>query len=174
MSQLVKTFKPDSSAIWMFTGTACFGLFIAVVGFFYHQAMLSCLGMTLLTIFAALCFKQTAQQIEVFTDRIVFRYGGQEAWTLPYTSFSALELVTTSKNATKYSPGRTILLRFIDSDNKLCAEANVNIFDKSVIRSMIELIALHKDDVALNSHALTLLQNTGMKGSTIESITRAE
>lgn len=174
MGQLVKVFKPDSSAIWVFKAMVLFGLFIALVGFVAHKSMITCGGICWLTVFAALTFRQSSQTIQIFTDRIVFSNAGQDAWTIPFDSFSKLEVATTYKNASKYSPGRTILLRFLDADDKLCAEANVNVFDKTVIRAMIELLHSNKPGLLLNKQAHELLQDRWSKGITMGAVTKVE
>jgi hypothetical protein len=174
MGQLVKVFKPDPSAVWVFKAMVVFGLLVAAVGFATQRAMASCFGLFLVALFAALTFKQSGQSITIYDDKVVFNYAGQEGWTLPFESFAGVELTTTWKQASKYSPGRTILLRFLDNDDKLCAEANVNVFDKNAIRAMIELIHANKPSLGLNAAAQTLLQDPRTKGSTIETITKTE
>ncbi len=174
MSELVKIFKPDSSAVWVFKAMVIFAGLVTVAGIASDRAMISCLGLFLLTVFAGLTFKQSGHRIEIYNDKIVFRYSGQEPWILPFENFSGIELLTTLRHANKYSPGRTILLRFIDQDKKLCAEANVNIFDKSAIRTMIELIEERKGQLSLNDSAVALLQARRYKGNTMEKITKTE
>jgi hypothetical protein len=174
MAQLVKVFKPDPSAAWLFKAMVIFGLLIAAVGFATHRAMASCFGLFLVALFAALTFKQSGQSIAIYDDKVVFNYAGQDRWTLPFEGFAGVELTTTRKQASKYSPGRTILLRFLDDDNKLCAETNVNLFDKNAIRAMLELIHAYKPELRLNGGAQTLLQGPRTKGSTIETVTKTE
>ncbi len=174
MSQLVKIFKPDPSAVWVFKAMVIFAVLVTAAGLASARAMISCLGLFLLTVFAGLTFKQSGQTIEIYNDKIVFRHSGQEPWILPFENFSGIELVTTLRHSTKYSPGRTILLRFIDSDDKFCAEANVNVFDKSAIRTMIELIQEHKEQLSLNDQAVALLQARRYKGNTMDKITKTE
>ncbi|CAN5543092.1 hypothetical protein BH10CYA1_BH10CYA1_18880 [soil metagenome] len=174
MGQMVRVFKPDSSAIWVFRAMVLFGLGVALAGFAAHQALISCGGIFWLTVFSALTFKQSSQTIQIFNDRVVFSNAGQDAWTIPFDSFSKLEVATTYKNVSRYSPGRTILLRFLDRDNKLCAEANVNVFDKTAIRTMIELIHGSKPGLLLNKQAHELLQDTSPKGTTMGAVTKTE
>ncbi|MBS1957270.1 MAG: hypothetical protein JST89_23990 [Cyanobacteria bacterium SZAS-4] len=174
MSQLVQVFKPDSSVLWVFKAMVIFGLCVALAGFAAHKALLSCGGIFWLTVFAALTFRQSSQTIHIFTDRVVFSQAGSDAWIIPFDSFSKLEVATTYKNVSKYSPGRTILLRFLDADDKLCAEANVNVFDKTVIRAMIKLIHSNKPGLLLNKQAQELLQDTGSKSITMGAVTKAE
>ncbi|MBI2812193.1 MAG: hypothetical protein HYX67_15375 [Candidatus Melainabacteria bacterium] len=174
MGQLVRVFKPDSSAVWVFRAMVFFGLCVALAGFASHHAAISCAGIFLLTVFSALTFKQSSQTIQIFNDRVIFSNAGQDAWTIPFDSFSKLEVATTYKNVSKYSPGRTILLRFLDRDDKLCAEANVNVFDKSAIRAMIELINSSKPGLLLNKQAHELLQDTAPKSTTMGAVTKTE
>jgi len=174
MGQLVRVFKPDSSVSWVFKAMVILCLCVALAGFAVHQPMISCLGIFMLTIFSALTFRQSSQTIQIFNDQVVFGQGGQDAWTIPFDSFSRIELTTTYKNASKYSPGRTILLRFLDRDDKLCAEANVNVFDKTAIRAMIELIYVGKPGLSLNRQAHELLQDTASKSTTIIASTKTE
>lgn len=174
MNQPVKVFKPDKSGLWVFRGMIIFGLGVALAGLIAHQAMISCLGIFVLTIFSALSFNQPSQTIAVYADRVVFFYPGQEPWTIGFTSFAKLELTTNYRNVTQYSPGRSILLRFVESDGKVCAEANVNVFDKTVISSMIELLRVNKPDLLLNEQANELLRISGSKGNTIRVVTKPE
>lgn len=174
MGELVKVFKPDSSVIWVCRGMIAFGCLVALAGFAGHQAMISCLGIFLLTIFLVISFRQSSQTIQIFTDRIVFLYPGQDAWAIGFNSFRKLELTTTRRNVSKYSPGRTILLRFVEFDDKLCAEANVDVFDKNAIKTMIELISVYKPDLVLNSQADNFLRIGSAKGTTIDAVTKTE
>ena len=158
MSQLIKTFKPDPSAAWMFKAMVMFSVLVTAAGLTADRGMISCIGLTLLIIFAVLTFRQSGQSIEIYNDKIVFRHIGQQPQILPFENFVGIELTTTLRHATKYSPGRTILLRFIDSDDKFCAEANLNVFDKNQILTMIELIQEHTGQLSLNDQAAALLQ----------------
>lgn len=174
MGELVKVFKPDASVIWVCRGMIAFGGVVALAGVVGHQAMISCLGIFLLTIFLVISFRQSSQTIQVFTDRVVFLYPGQEAWAISFNSFRKLELTTTYKNVSKYAPGRSILLRFVEFDDKVCAEANVNVFDKNAIKTMIELIRAYKPDLILNSQADHFLRIGSSKSTTIDAVTKTE
>ena len=90
MGELVKVFKPDASVIWVCRGMIAFGGVVALAGVAGHQAMISCLGIFLLTIFLVISFRQSSQTIQVFTDRVVFLYPGQEAWAISFNSFRKL------------------------------------------------------------------------------------
>ncbi|HEY9676906.1 MAG TPA: hypothetical protein V6C76_02805 [Drouetiella sp.] len=165
MSQLVKRFKTDPSSLIVFRAVICFGLVIAMLGYSAHIALATCAGITLMTIFAALAFRQNSQAIEFHDDRIVFRDGRIAVWTLPYSTLGGIELQTTKRNATKYSPGRSVLLRFMDVENKLCAEANVSVYDKDAIRNMIELAASYGNNLILNSEARMMTANLETLGT---------
>jgi len=79
MGQLVTVFKPDSSVSWVFKAMAIICLCVALAGFSMHQAMISCLGIFMLTIFSALTFRQSSQIIQIFNDRVVFSHGGLDS-----------------------------------------------------------------------------------------------
>jgi|688.fasta_scaffold158674_1 hypothetical protein len=174
MGHLVKVFKPDPFVLWLIKGMMVFGLLVALAGFAAHHAAISCLGIFILTIFSLLGVRQPTQAIQIFDDCVVFFYPGQEVWTINFESFTRLELTTAYKNISKYSPGRTIMLRFVEWDDELCAEVNVSVFDKNAIRTMVELILARKPDLKLNDRAAELLQIADSKSTTISAVTKTE
>lgn len=151
-----------------------FGLMVALAGFASHQVAFSCLGIFILTIFSLLAIRQPSQSIQIFDDRVVFLYPGQDVWTISFDSFTSLQLVTAYKSTSQYSPGRTIMLRFIEWDDQLSAEVNVSVFDKNAISTMVELILARKPDLKLNKQAQELLQIADSKSTTIGAVTKTE
>lgn len=173
-SRLIRVFKPDMTATFVFRAMIIVAIIFTLFGFLILKPMLACAGLFVVALFTWLAFNQPGQSIELYNDKVLFKTSAPQPWMLPLANFSRLELITTQRNATRFSPGRTILLRFVENDDKFCAELNINAFDKDAIRSLIESIVQQKEGVSLNPRAKALLSRRRYKEITMGQSSKAE